>query len=111
MILNLQGGVQTNVIPDEMTAVFDVRIPPSVLPEEVDSILNSWCKEAGDGVHLEFEKRDPRIASTNLDDSNLFWLAFKKSCEEQGLGLKTGIFPGGTDSRYIRQVNNVFFFI
>lgn len=93
------------MIPDEMTAVFDVRIPPTVNHAELEAKFNSWCKEAGEGVHLEFEKRDPHIESTDLNDSNPFWLAFKKSCDDQGLHLEIGTFPGGTDSRYIRQVD------
>ncbi|XP_015115331.1 aminoacylase-1 [Diachasma alloeum] len=100
----LKGGVQTNVIPEELIAVFDMRIPPTIDHEEMEQKILGWCKEAGEGVTITFEQKNPRIESTKLDDSNPYWLAFKSSCDKLGLNLMNGTFPGGTDSRYVRQV-------
>ncbi|XP_011297555.1 aminoacylase-1 [Fopius arisanus] len=100
----LKGGVQTNVIPEELIAVFDMRIPPTLDHNELEQKILGWCKEAGENVTITFEQKNPRIESTKLDDSNPFWIAFKKSCDELGLNVRNEVFPGGTDSRYVRQV-------
>lgn len=55
-------------------------------------------------LHIHLNKKNPKVENTKLDDSNLFWIAFKKACDDLAIQLQIGIFPGGTDSRYIRQV-------
>lgn len=101
----LQGGVQTNVIPKEFTAVFDLRVATTVDHEEFEATIKQWCKEAGPDVTHSFERKSPKIEDTKLDESNPFWLAFKKTCDELDIKLEIGIFPGGTDSRFLREVS------
>lgn len=38
--------------------------------------------EAGGDIELEFEQKEPKVVPTKIDDSNIFWLAFKKSIVE-----------------------------
>jgi len=106
---HLQGGVQTNVVPTELTAVFDVRVTPSVDHEEFEATIKQWCEEAGTDVTYSFEQKNPKVENTKLDDSNPYWIAFKKKCDEIGVNLEIGIFPGGTDSRFVREVSIVLF--
>ncbi|XP_076300191.1 aminoacylase-1 [Lasioglossum baleicum] len=103
-LTQLKGGVQTNVVPTSLTAIFDIRLDPSVDHEEFEAMIKKWCKEAGEGVTYSFEQKNPRIENTKLDDSNPYWLVFKKTCDDLGITLQSGIFPGGTDSRYVREV-------
>lgn len=103
-LTQLRGGVQTNVVPPSLTAIFDLRLDPSIDHVEFEAMIKRWCQEAGSGVSYSFEQKNPKIESTKLDDSNPFWLAFKKSCDDLAINLEKGIFPGGTDSRYVRQV-------
>ncbi|XP_015601139.1 aminoacylase-1 [Cephus cinctus] len=103
-LTQLQGGVQTNVVPTELTVAFDIRIATDVNHEEFENMLNGWCKEAGEGVYFTTEQKNNFVENTKLDNTNPYWLAFKQSCDELGLNLDIGIFPGGTDSRYIRDV-------
>lgn len=103
-LTQLKGGVQTNVVPTSLTAIFDIRIEPSVDHTEFEAMIKRWCEEAGADVTYSFEQKDPKIENTKLDDSNPFWIAFKKACDDLKIKLQIGIFPGGTDSRYIRQV-------
>lgn len=100
----LKGGVQPNVIPPCLTAIFDCRLDPSVDHNEFEAMIKKWCEEAGSDVTYSFEQKNPKVENTKLDDSNLFWIAFKKACDDLAIQLQIGIFPGGTDSRYIRQV-------
>ncbi|KAG7214002.1 hypothetical protein KM043_001372 [Ampulex compressa] len=103
-LTQLSGGIQTNVIPTNLTAVFDVRIPPTVDHEKFEAMIKKWCEEAGTTVNYSFEQKNPKIESTKLDDRNPYWLAFKNTCDTLGINLEIGIFPGGTDSRYVRGV-------
>ncbi|XP_076236670.1 aminoacylase-1 [Calliopsis andreniformis] len=103
-LTQLKGGVQTNVLPTSLTAIFDLRLDPSVEHENFEEMIKKWCEEAGKNVTYSFEQKNPKIESTKLDDSNPYWLAFKKSCDSLGITLQIGIFPGGTDSRYVREV-------
>ncbi|XP_058797117.1 aminoacylase-1 [Phymastichus coffea] len=103
-LTKINGGVQANVIPNNITVMFDCRIDPDTDHEEFETMLKSWCKEAGEGVHFTYHEKNPFIPNTKLDNDNQFWLAFKKSCDRQNINLETGIFPGGTDSRFIRSL-------
>lgn len=103
-LTKINGGIQTNVIPNNITVVFDIRIDPETNHGDFDAMLKKWCKEAGEGVHFTFGEKNDFVENTKLDDSNPFWLAFKKSCDKQNIKLEIGIFPGGTDSRYVRSL-------
>lgn len=100
----LYGGVQSNVVPEKLTAVFDIRLAVTVDHVEFEAMINQWCKEAGEGVTIEFEQKNPYVECTKVDASNPFWTAFKAATDELQLKLDIRIFPGGTDSRYIRRV-------
>ncbi|CAK9818073.1 Acy1 [Anthophora quadrimaculata] len=103
-LTQLKGGIQTNVVPTSLTAIFDIRLDPSVDHKEFEAMIKKWCQEAGSDVTYSFEQKNPKIENTKLDDSNPFWIAFKKTCDDLGINLQIGIFPGGTDSRYVREV-------
>lgn len=107
----MQGGVQTNVIPIDLTAVFDLRLAPTVDHEEFEATIKRWCEEAGPDVTYSFEEKNPKVENTKLDDSNPFWIAFKKTCDEIDVKLEIGIFPGGTDCRYVRGVSIKLIFV
>ncbi|CAG9135737.1 unnamed protein product [Plutella xylostella] len=101
-LTKLRGGVQSNVVPEKMTVTFDIRLAIDVDHKEFEDMIQRICKEAGEGVTYEFEQKGPYVETTKLDDSNPYWLAFKKVTEELHLPIKTLVFPGGTDSRYVR---------
>lgn len=44
--------------------------------------INGWCKEAGEGITLEYEVKEPKNGITKLDSSNYFWVAFKKAADD-----------------------------
>ncbi|KAH8382466.1 hypothetical protein KR009_003685 [Drosophila setifemur] len=124
-LTKLSGGVQSNVVPPLLTVCFDCRLALDVEHQEFEDqvgaliiyrnlnlIINMilflklqrWCMEAGGGIELTYEQKQPRVLPTAIDSSNPFWLAFKEATDELGLSIKPQIFTGGTDSRYIRQV-------
>ncbi|CAG9578644.1 unnamed protein product [Danaus chrysippus] len=98
------GGVQSNVVPEKLTVVFDCRLAIHVDHEEFENRIKQWCKEAGEGVTFEFEQKNAPVECTKTDASNIYWVAFKSVADELNLKLDIRIFPGGTDSRYVRKV-------
>lgn len=103
----VKGGVQTNVIPAEMVACFDVRLACDVDHDKFENMIKSWCAEAGSDVRIEFEQKNPKIEVTKTDDSSPWWVAFKRECDAIAIELKINIFPGGTDSSFLREVSLV----
>ncbi|CAB3254950.1 unnamed protein product [Arctia plantaginis] len=101
----LSGGIQSNVVPEKLTATFDIRIALSVDQKQFEDTIKRWCVEAGNGVTYEFEQKDPYVVPTKCDDSNSYWLAFKAAADQLKITLKQCTFPGGTDSRYLRELN------
>ncbi|KAK9874878.1 hypothetical protein WA026_005690 [Henosepilachna vigintioctopunctata] len=100
----VSGGDQHNVIPNEMTATFDMRIPPTYSFEEMEEMINKWCKEAGPNCFVEYHDKQDPTPDTELNESNIFWCAFKKASEEMNLGLDIVRSIATSDSRYLRQL-------
>ncbi|EDW03378.1 GH11206 [Drosophila grimshawi] len=102
-LTRIGGGVQSNVVPPELTAGFDCRLALDVNHDEFITQLNTWMAEAGGGIELEFDQKHPYVPPTATDASNPFWLAFKSATDELGLDIRPQIFTGGTDSRFLRK--------
>ena len=100
-----------NVIPDKLSLGFDIRIAPDVDHEKFENMIKGWCEEAGKDVYYRFENKEDFIENTKLDDSNIFWVAFKKACDDSDVKLEPIICPGTTDARYLRAVSLAFFLI
>ncbi|XP_061395601.1 aminoacylase-1-like [Musca vetustissima] len=104
-LTTINGGVQSNVVPASLDVGFDIRIAIDVDPKEFENQLLRWCEEAGGGIELAFDLKQPKIEATKIDDSNIYWVAFEKCLtKDMGLKIRKLILPGGTDSRFIRQL-------
>ena len=68
-------------------------------------MIKGWLKEAGDDVSYTIINKEPPVKNTKLDSSNIFWLAFKKACDDNGFKLDLQIRAGGSDARFLRNVN------
>ncbi|XP_050348680.1 aminoacylase-1-like [Nymphalis io] len=98
----LYGGIQDNVIPEKLTASFDLRLALSVNFEEFENMIKQWCKEAGKDVTYELKQKDEYVPPTRLDETNIYWVAFKSAIDQLNIPMKVRTFPGGTDSRFVR---------
>ncbi|XP_016977914.1 aminoacylase-1B-like [Drosophila rhopaloa] len=103
-LTKVSGGVQSNVVPPLLMVCFDCRLALDLDHQEFEEKLHKWCDDVGGGIEITYEQKQPKVPPTAIDDSNPFWLAFKKATDELKLSIKPQIFTGGTDSRYIRQV-------
>ncbi|XP_063705608.1 aminoacylase-1-like isoform X3 [Culicoides brevitarsis] len=101
----MEGGLQSNVIPSQATLVFDSRLSINTDHEEFEEMLNRWCAEAGGDITIEYEIKEPYVAPTPVDDSNIFWKHLKEACDELNLNLLVMVCPAGTDARFIREKN------
>lgn len=77
-ITTINGGIQQNVVPPEITMSVDARMSVNIDYEQFERDLYDWCKQAGDGIEVQFIQKLQRIEPTKLDDKNQYWLAFKK---------------------------------
>jgi len=100
----LGGGLQPNVVPPELSVVFDIRVTPNWKLSDMEKILDDLTVEAGPDTSYEFFQRSDITATTPLTDENPWWVAFKKNADSMGLKLNQAIFPAATDSRYIRDL-------
>ncbi|XP_050437592.1 aminoacylase-1-like isoform X2 [Adelges cooleyi] len=99
----IEGGCQINVVPPEFTVYFDVRLAVEVNCDIMENVIKQWCKEAGEGVILEFTEKGCHVEPTKLNDENLYWVALKNQFDKMNLKFKKSIFPGSTDSIFIRE--------
>lgn len=102
-LTKIEGGVQVNIVPSELTAYFDVRVAPNDM-DQVEKKLYQWCKEAGNDVSLEFLYCLKEQTLTCTEPGNMWWDAFSSACQSQGMKIQCEIFPAGTDSRYLRAI-------
>ncbi|OZC07246.1 N-acyl-L-amino-acid amidohydrolase [Onchocerca flexuosa] len=79
-LTKIQGGVQTNVLPTEIKIWFDLRVPP------MHNFENTRIK-----------------AMTPITDDDPWWLAFSSVFKQLTYPISVDIFPGSTDSRFLRQ--------
>jgi len=105
---HLQGGVALDIIPTKFNALFDIRLASSVNHEEFEATIKHWCEEAGPDVTYSFKQKKSEVENTKLDDSNPFWIAFRKICHE--IGVKLDIYYGCSNN-FFREVNIEQFFV
>lgn len=99
----LSGGVQPNVIPAELKAVFDMRIAPTVDLVKLEETIAQWCKNAGEGVTYKYLQKNTCQVLTPTTKDDPWWKAFSSACEKLGIKIELEVFPAATDSRYLRE--------
>ncbi|CAL8089748.1 unnamed protein product [Orchesella dallaii] len=103
-ITMINGGLQPNVIPPELTAVVDMRVTPNGWTEEkAEEIIEKIIEESGSDITYEFINRNPLIPETPINDENPWWRCFKRTCDELEMKLLPMICPGATDARFLRS--------
>nr|XP_039257389.1 aminoacylase-1A-like [Styela clava] len=99
----IKGGVHQNVVPGEIVATFDIRLPPTIDLKALEEKIASWCNEAGNDVTSEFECKDTCQTITTADQTNPWWRAFTFAFHERNLQYTKEIFCGCTDGRFLRE--------
>ena len=100
----MSGGVQMNVVPNEFTVGFDIRITPTTPLDKFEAMLNQWIKDAGSDIEVKYEQKFMDQTLTSIAEKDPWYQAFMKGAKKHDLEIVPRIFPAGTDSRYIREV-------
>merc|ERR1711892_1633441 len=100
----MEGGVQTNVVPDKFILNFDIRITPTTNIEEFEAMLRGWLAEAGQGIQLEFLQKFTDQTMTSISEDDPWYSALKTAFKTHKMKVRPQIFPAGTDSRYLREL-------
>lgn len=95
--------MQENIIPNEMTAIFDIRIGVGVDLNKFESMIQDWCREAGDGVSYKITFKNHFVEPTILDE-NPYWAVFENTLIALNYEIEKHITPATSDARFLRQV-------
>ncbi len=97
----INGGVKTNVIPDDVVVEVDIRTLPGETAADVDAHLRAALGDLFDQVRIEPIQYFP---STKSPTDTPLWDALVKSAANAypDAALVPSLVTGGTDSRYFR---------
>lgn len=104
-VTKLNGGLQRNVLPAFIEVTVDIRMALDVDLKDFETKINSWTKECKRKVDIVFLTKEPFCPPTKIDDTNIFWVSFKKAMSDMNLEVKPLVFPAGTDAAYVRALN------
>lgn len=60
----------------------DVRMSITIDADQFEQDIRDWCQEAGSKIEIEFINKLHRIEPTRLDESNQYWMTFKRVLED-----------------------------
>lgn len=107
----LSGGLAQNIVPNELHVTFDIRVAPPTDIKQFEQQIMAWIAEAeGDDadsgrITYQFKAKKDEFALTSRDEEvNPWWKCLKDSSAALGLKISDEIFPGGTDSRFLREI-------
>ena len=89
----MEGGVQTNVVPDKFILNFDIRITPTTNIEQFESMLRGWLDEAGQGIQLEFLQKFTDQTMTSISEDDPWYSALKAAFKAHNMKVRPQIFP------------------
>ena len=98
----IEGGVKTNVIPDDVFIEVDIRTLPGESNADVDAHLQAALGDLYDGLRVEPIHQDESSASP-VDTP--MWNNLERIVEKAhpGARMQPGLIVGGTDSRFFRE--------
>lgn len=109
-------GFVMNVQPSEAEAGFDIRVPPSVNMQELETthIQTKWAP-ASRNLTYTLTRFEPRASKgkrlpTSASDMNPWWELLKQAVSKAGGKLEAPMIrPSATDSRFIRNLGTPAF--
>ncbi|KAK4475957.1 hypothetical protein MN116_001195 [Schistosoma mekongi] len=102
----VDGGVQHNVVPEQLSASFDIRLTPSLSLNDFKKKLDQWTSNAGGQIEFEFINTGVDLKQSVVipdESTNPWWATLVNVCSKYGSKVQKRIFPGGTDARFIRE--------
>ncbi|CAH8617057.1 unnamed protein product [Schistosoma mattheei] len=102
----INGGVQHNVVPEQLSASFDIRLTPSLSLDDFKRKLDQWALNAGGQIEFEFINTGVDLKQSVItpdESTNPWWATLISVCSKHGSKVQKRIFPGGTDARFVRE--------
>ncbi|TNN06111.1 Aminoacylase-1 [Schistosoma japonicum] len=102
----VNGGVQHNVVPEKLSASFDIRLTPSLSLDDFKNKLDQWRSNAGAQIEFEFINTGVDLKQSVVipnESTNPWWATLVNVCSKYGSKVQKRIFPGATDARFIRE--------
>jgi aminoacylase len=104
------SGYIMNVIASTARCGFDIRVPPHVAPEELETEIEAWL-ECGNGERcpgLTYRFVHKVHVPDLTKETDPFWRAFTQGLaesrgEEPSPAMHPGIFFAATDARFVRE--------
>jgi aminoacylase len=117
-ITTLQAGVQVgntfafNCVPPVAKCSLDIRITPHTDPQEIEDMLDTWCRECSHNEEFKLEwtyigrgHDAKKHALTSCDPQvNPWYNVFASAMADMNLTIEPSVFPAATDSRFLRAL-------
>ncbi|XP_038214591.1 uncharacterized protein LOC119834323 [Zerene cesonia] len=100
----IKTGIATNIIPNVMTVVIDMRLATDANVTDIDDMVNSWREAAGPLTKIEYIRRDEVSPATAVDDSNPYWLAIQDAAMELNIKIQPVVCPATSDMLVLRKL-------
>ncbi|XP_047019760.1 aminoacylase-1-like isoform X2 [Helicoverpa zea] len=99
----VSGGTANNVVPSEISLVFDIRLSTTLNEEAFDAQLREWISEAGDNITLTYILKNQQSPATVANSTNPYYVAITEAAEDLGITIVPTLPPGSTDARHVRN--------
>jgi aminoacylase len=99
----MNGGKQTNVVPNELECTFDIRVTPHMDHNAFVGRIKALADKHG--VEMT-TLRVPVIPGLTPVEDPLYarwWEVVKGAAEKRGLEARKRVFPAASDARYLRR--------
>ncbi|XP_050664873.1 aminoacylase-1-like isoform X2 [Leptidea sinapis] len=100
----IQTGIATNVIPNKVNAVIDMRLAVNANISDIQSMVDEWQSLTGPHTELEYLRREDESMATSIDDSNPYWIAMQKAAEEMDIDIQPVVCFATSDMLYLRNL-------
>lgn len=78
-----------------------MRVSPLLGQEGFQKVLEDWTDQ--EGLEVSFEEKAPMPPASPANPEDLYYDIISETLQEFDISHKVEIFPGATDSRYIRE--------
>lgn len=100
----IEGGYYAlNVIPDEVKALVDIRIPPYLPMQAVKETIDQWLKDFPFITYLIYSQTEERAPFNTTLENNILWESLERVINRYGYKVKPTISSGSSDLLYYRE--------
>ncbi|XP_022814274.1 aminoacylase-1-like isoform X4 [Spodoptera litura] len=97
------GGLAKNVIATEIKAIMDMRLATDANPKDIETMINSWLRAAGNNNSVTYLRHDTESGITSVDSTNPFWVSMQSTLSGMGIRLEPVVKAAMSDATYLRN--------